>query len=287
MKKKLTTAVITILIAVASLIFYKVSDKQAEPAVSPDNTSFSAHFVDVGQGDSTLITCDGEAMLVDGGTGDAEDDLIQYLKNQGITTLKYVIATHPHEDHIGGLDAVLEEFEVKDIIMPDATSSSMAFERLLNNIEKEGLEITVPAVGDTYTLGSASFTVLSPDKEYDDLNDSSIVFKMTYKSKSLLFTGDVGAEPIDILLKDNFDLSADIYKVAHHGSAKNNPEDFIEAISPSYAVISCAFNNSYGHPHDEVIDRLTAVEADIYRTDTMGTVIIHINNESISIKTDK
>ncbi len=289
MQKKLTTAIVTILIALASLISYTfvTDDKEAVPAVDFDDSSFSAHFIDVGQGDSTLIVCDGEAMLVDGGTGEAEDDLISYLKNCGITSLKYVVATHPHEDHIGGLDVVFEEFAVNDIIMPSATATSAAFERLLTGIENEGIEITVPEVGDTYTLGGASFTILSPSEEYEDLNDSSIVFKMTYKDKSLLFTGDVGSTPINKMLDNNVDLSADIYKVAHHGSAKNNPEDFIEAIAPDYSVISCAIDNSYGHPHDETIERLTAIVTNIYRTDTMGSVVFSINDEGIGVKTEK
>ncbi len=292
MTKKQISAISAVLIAIAFAIILfsqKGTDEEnsQQPIVPINEIPFSAHFIDIGQGDSTLIVCDGEAMLVDGGMSENESDLVAYLKSCGITTLKYVVATHPHEDHIGGLDKVFENFTVNDIIMPSATTETAAFEKLLDCIEQEDIGITVPEVGDTYSLGSASFTVLSPYEEYEDLNDTSLVFKMLYKDKSLLFTGDTGPQPIDKMLSEKADLSADIYKVAHHGSEKNNPINFLKRIKPAYSVISCAKDNAYGHPHSEVKDRLKEINSKVYRTDTMGTVVFSINSDGISVKTEK
>lgn len=252
-----------------------------------DENSLVAHFIDVGQGDSTLIICAGEAMLVDGGPGSAGSTVPDYLKKFDIKTLKYVVATHPHEDHIGGLSNVFKDFEVENILMPDATANTAVFEKLLDAIENEGIGITVPQVGDKFKLGTAEITILSPSEEYSDLNDSSIVFMISFDGRNLLFTGDVGAQPANKLLEQKVDISADIYKVAHHGSAKNNSEKFIKAVNPAYSVISCAAGNSYGHPHKEVLERLTAVNSNIYRTDKNGTVVIYVSREKTDVKTEK
>lgn len=253
-----------------------------------ETPSFEVVFLDVGQGDSQLVLCDGQAMLIDTGVSDAANDVLDCLHDHGITTLDYLVLTHPHADHIGGANILLENTDVQHVLMPDAVNNTSTYEKTLDAIEAKSLPVTIPEVGHTFSLGSALCTVLSPQAHgyEDDLNDYSLVLMVEYAGRKILFTGDTGREPQREMM-DAFDLSCDVYKVAHHGSYENNHADWIEALSPTYAVISCD-GVSYEHPHEGTVDNLDASGVITYRTDQVGTVTLTVTSSGeMDIQTEK
>ncbi len=265
-------------------------DSQRIPAAEGDQKvigsigehDLAVHFIDVGQADSILITMKDAAMLIDAGNNEDSQLVVDYIKGRGITTLDYVIATHPHEDHIGGMDAVINAFEVKSIIMPRVESTTKTFEDVLEAISNKGLKVTPPVPGTKYPLGEAEFTILAPNSEaYEDTNDYSVVIKLQYGATSFLFTGDAGFESEEEMLEKGYDLRADLLKVAHHGSRYSTSMEFLEAVQPKIAVISVGEDNDYGHPAPETIQRLRQAGAKIYRTDESGTIIATSDGKAI------
>lgn len=232
------------------------------------------HFIDVGQGDCTLIMCGGEAMLIDAG-GNAKGTQVQlYLQKQGVKELKYVIGTHPDADHIGGLDVIITKFECDTVIMPDYSVDTATFRDVMDAVRYKGYKVTYPDTGDTYELGKAVFTILGPLKKYGDSNNNSVAIKLTYGNNSLLFTGDCEKEAETDIAARWQDIHADVYKVGHHGSSTSSSEEFLEKVRPAYAVISCGADNDYGHPHEATLERLESCGAQIIRTDESGTVVM-------------
>lgn len=244
----------------------------------------SVHFIDVGQGDCILVCCDGKNMLIDGGTLDKGKTVENYLKSCGVRNLSYVIGTHPHDDHIGGLVTVLNDMPVDTVIMNNAVTTTQTYEDLLKAVEDKGKKITRARVGSIYSLGSAKFTVLAPVKEYDDLNETSVTVRLTYKDKSFLFTGDASQESEQDMLAENSDLSADVLKVGHHGSLTATSQEFLNEVHPEYAVVSVGTGNSYGLPNTEVIQRLKNANVTILRTDTDGTIIFEYDGQNMKVK---
>lgn len=243
------------------------------------------HFIDVGQADSILIkTSDGHSMLIDAGNN-ADDELVySYLKNEGVKILDVVVGTHPHEDHIGGLDTVINNFNVNKVYMPKASNTTKTYEDVLLAIKNKGLKVTNPVVGSTFSLGDAKFTILAPNSSnYNELNNYSIVLKMEYGSTSFLFTGDAEDISEEEMINKGYDLSVDLLKVAHHGSESSTTESFLKAVSPKYAVIMVGKDNSYGHPHKKVLTRLKNHNIEVYRTDESGTIIATTDGNSVSI----
>jgi competence protein ComEC len=245
-------------------------------------------YFSVGQGDAALIQCDDEAMLVDAGTNASAQRLLQYLTDLNVTNLKYAVGTHPHEDHVGGLDAVINTIPVINVLMPDAVAETKTFDDVLSAVERHNLEITVPAVGEQYTLGESTFTILAPERNgYGDLNNHSIVFRLDYGDTSFLFTGDAELESETEMLGSGgsdgtgLPLKADVLKVGHHGSSTSTSQGFLDAVSPRYAVISCGKDNSYGHPTSTVLRRLQDAGVTVYRTDVDGTVILSSDGTNI------
>ncbi|NLC69286.1 MAG: MBL fold metallo-hydrolase [Clostridiaceae bacterium] len=242
------------------------------------------HFIDVGQADSILINTGSAAMLIDAGNNADAELVVNYIKEQGIKEFEYIIATHPHEDHIGGLDAVINTFDVKKIIMPKAQSSTRTFEDLLIAISNKGLKITSPAVGTRYSLGEAEFTILAPNSQsYGDTNDYSVVIKILFDKTTFLLTGDAGVVSEREMLSKGFDLKSDLLKVAHHGSRYSNSAEFLKAVSPTNAIISVGKDNPYGHPAPETIERLVKAGVQVYRTDESGTIVVTSDGETIKI----
>lgn len=245
------------------------------------------HFIDVGQADCILARSGSSAMLIDAGNNDDADTIIRYLENQGVSKLDYVIGTHPHEDHIGSLDTVIEHFDIGDIIMPDKAHTSQSFEDVLTAVEDKGLSITIPEPGDTYELGEAAFTVIAPVKEYgDELNDWSVGIKLTYRDNSFILCGDAEAEAEADIAAGQTDLKADVYKADHHGSETSSSDVFLDAVDPDYAVISCGTGNTYGHPHQSVLDKFQARGIQVFRTDEQGTIVAVSDGSNIVWSTE-
>lgn len=242
----------------------------------PDGSQLQVHFVDVGQGDCTLITCNGEAMLIDAGDNDKGTRVQKYLKDQGISNLKYVIGTHPDSDHIGGLDVVIYKFSCDNILMPDATSDTKTYLDVLAAIDSKGYKITTVSEGDTFTLGDASFEVLSPVKghPYDDDNNNSVVIRLDYYNNSFLFMGDAEYQPQQVIYYDDtLNAKADVIKVSHHGANRGYMKAFYDEVQPEYAIISCGKGNKYGHPHSDVLNDFKNRGVKVFRTDEQGTIV--------------
>lgn len=244
----------------------------------------SVHFIDVGQGDSTLIQTATHNILIDAGENTAEQDVINYLNNLNVTKLDYVVATHPHSDHIGGLDGVINNFTVTNILMPDATHTTKTFENLLTAIEDNNTNVIIAAANQTITLDDITYTVLSPLRaSYDNLNNYSIVIKMDYNDVSFMFGGDAEKLVENDILNNNYNVDIDVLKVSHHGSSTSSSPDFISAMSPTVAVISCGLNNDYGHPHQEVLQTLTDNNVKLYTTPELGNIIVTTDGNLINV----
>jgi competence protein ComEC len=222
-------------------------------------------------------------MLIDAGNPENGPGIVSYIKNLGTQKLNFVLATHPHADHIGGMADVINAFDVEKIIMPKATHTTRTFENLLLTIQNKGLKITAPVPGTEYKLGDASFTILAPNSSsYKDLNDYSVVIKLKYGSTSFLFTGDAEAVSENEILARGYDVKANVLKVGHHGSTSSTTERFLDAVSPRYAVICVGANNQYGHPAPETLSKLAERGIKIYRTDEAGTIVATSDGKSIS-----
>jgi len=239
----------------------------------------SIHFLDVGQGDATLLLCDGESMLIDGGPPSASQFIFSYLR-QHTDHLDYMIATHPHDDHVGGLAAALNAVPVDVILSPVETYKDSAFESVQRYADEQGAPIIIPYEGDEFDLGNALVTILHCWPDAWDENDMSICLRVDYGETSFLFTGDAEAMSEYMMLDSGMPLQADVLKVGHHGSRSSSTQEFVDAVRPRYSVISCGKDNSYGHPHQEVLDVLAG--STILRTDIQGTIVMHSDGESIT-----
>lgn len=247
------------------------------------DSSFYAHFIDVGQADSILVECDGEYMLIDAGDNSSGTKIQSYLNKQGCYKLKYFIMTHPDADHIGGADVIITKFDIETLLAPNYAKDTATFRDVVDAIKYKDYSITEPICGDTYTLGSSSFTILGPIRNnYEDVNNFSIVIKQTYGDTSFLFMGDAMEEEELDILASGFDLKADVLKVGHHGSKTSTTGRFISAVDPKCAVISCGEGNDYGHPHAEVLNSLRSKDVLLFRTDEMGTVVVKSNKEYLT-----
>lgn len=254
---------------------------------SQNEKEMVCHFIDVGQGDSEFLELpNGETMLIDASTKDMSDTIIDYIEQQGYSRIDYVIATHPHADHIGGMAEVIEHFDVGTVYMPKAETDTKTYENLLTTIQDKGLKIKTAKAGVTILdTNDLDIDILAPNKDkYTDLNNYSAVVKVTYKDNSFLYMGDAETDSEEEITAD---VSADVIKVGHHGSDTSSGKDFVESVSPDYAVIEVGEGNSYGHPKSEIMERWENVGAKVYRTDLNGNIVITSDGENISIKTEK
>ena len=244
--------------------------------------TMEVHYIDVGQGDSTLIKCGEHFMLIDAGD-DSKGTLIQnYLQKQNVEKLDYLILTHPDADHIGGAPVIITKFDINNVFVSNYEKDNKTYQKLIQALDNKRLKYTTPKVGSQYSLGTATITILAPNDEYDNPNDSSIAFIIQNGNNKFLFTGDAGESAEQDILDNNLDISADVYKVGHHGSKYSTSINFFETVNPTYAVISCGEGNSYGHPHAETLNTLMTNSVNVYRTDEDGTIIATSDGKNIT-----
>ena len=264
------------------------ADVVPSPAASQTGTEqpFEMHFIDVGQALSVLVECDGQFMLYDGGNVDDGSLVVSYLQKQGVEQLQYVFCSHAHEDHVGGLAAVMAKFNAGHVYSPVTEASTKCFNDFVKYTQQRGLQLEVPAVGTTWPLGSATVTMLGPVKQYDDTNNTSIVLRIDYGSTSFLLTGDMEKTAESDLVNSGANLKADVLQVGHHGSSTSTGYAFLNAVLPEMGIISCGVNNKYGHPHEETLSILRDAGVDVYRTDLQGTITIGSDGQNYTVGTE-
>ena len=245
------------------------------------------HFLDVGQGDCTIVLCDGEAMVIDGGPASASRFVYSYVrKTLKLQHIDYVISTHPHLDHVYGLSSVLNAAPVDLILTPVLEWDSKAFNSMLKYAEAQGTPLSVPQEGDTLKLGGATITILHcwPEAlEYGRTNDSSIVTRIDYGDTSFIITGDAEDWSEYMMIDAGYPLEANVLRVSHHGSNTGSTMEFLQAVQPEYAVISVGKDNGYGHPHTEVLERLNEIGAKVLRTDELGTIVFQSDGNTLTL----
>lgn len=256
-----------------------------EVKINPNNLVI--HFVDVGQGDCILIGQNNEYVLIDAGNNEDGQLLVEYFKELGVKKFKYVIGTHAHEDHIGGIDNIINNFELDKFYMPDVITTTKTFEDVLDALLKKQKAFDTPKIGDKLKLNDLEFEVLYLGTDKSDLNDTSIVLKLTYKNTTYLFMGDATSKVEKILINEGKDLSSDVLKVGHHGSQYSSTATFLKKVNPSYAVIQVGQDNEYDHPKQVTLDKLNKLNTLTYRTDEQGTIILTSDGENITFETIK
>ena len=252
--------------------------------------STKVYFVDVGQGDCEVIISNGQVAVIDAGDVDYGDAVVAFLHSKGVKEIDLLVMTHAHSDHMGGMRKVVESFPVKKMItseLPDAqVPTTKVYQNLLKAVLAKGGTLSYPKVGDTFVIGDGTLTVLSPSKNYDNLNDTSLILRYDVRNTSFLFTGDAEKPAERDLVESGFNVKVDVLKVGHHGSSTSSLDEFIKAAAPTYSIISVGHDNSYNHPNKAVLARLEKVST-VYRTDIGGTVTAETDGQTITITTEK
>lgn len=293
-KKQLTKALLVLIILVSGYFYTTYFDNEnitkdvttnVKQTINESSSNLKIYFVDVGQADCILINDNNEYSLIDAGNNEDGEKLVKYFKDFGITKFKYVFGTHAHEDHIGGMDNIIENFQIEHFYMPDAITTTRTFEEVLDALEEKSIAFETPKEDENLTFSDTDFKVLHVGKDKKDLNDTSIVLKLTYKNTSYLFMGDATSSvEKDILDKD---IKSDVLKVGHHGSQYSSTISFLKKVSPKYAIIEVGKNNSYNHPKEVTLKKLEDLGTKIYRTDEDGTIILTSDGENMSFETVK
>lgn len=306
MRKSPIVITIVVILAIIGVLLYMFGDKigidlfggrtTGATAPTPSDGEVMFHFIDVGQGDAILVTTKSGNMLIDSGdlSDESRQSLTDYLTAANVKSFEYVVFTHTDADHIGSADYIVENYEVKKVIMPDYTATSQVYNRLINAIEKKKEDTKLILIGEdeevceqsgyTFYLGSILNTVIAPTEDFNDPNEMSIVLKSTYGETSVMLTGDAEKESEEAILKTwkGSELKCDVLKVGHHGSTTSTTQEFLDAVSPKIAVISCGEGNKYGHPHDETLEKLEKAGVTVYRTDTQGTIVLKSDGKTIT-----
>lgn len=262
-----------------------MADDSADVEIQEITLSFDSmevHFIDVGQGDATLIKCGDSAMLIDTGDDSKGTAIQNYLQKQGIEKLDYLILTHPDSDHIGGAPVIITKFEIDTVFVSNYEKDNKTYRKLIQALDDKRLKSSTPEVGSTYSLGTANFTIIAPNGTYSDSNNASIALILQNGENKFLFTGDAEKEAEDDILKNGINLTADVYKAGHHGSKTSSGSSFLDAVSPAYAVISCAEGNEKGHPHSRTLNNLRECGIKVFRTDEQGSIVAASDGKEIT-----
>ena len=282
-KGGLAAVVVFILVAILRIVFPELDvDGVSSHSITSESSGLEVHFIDVGQGDATLIKADGHAMLIDAGENDKGTAVQLYLQKQGVEQLDYLILTHTDSDHIGGADVIVSKFDIGQIFLSDFKKDNKTYRELMDSMKYKNMTFSTPEAGAEYELGSAEFTVIAPNDTYEDANNSSMALILDYGDNSFLFSGDCEEEAEQDILANGLDLDVDVYQVGHHGSRSSSTEEFLDAMSPEYAVISCAEGNSYGHPHAKTLNNLRARSIKVFRTDEQGSIIAYSDGTNLT-----
>ena len=281
--KRVTASLLAILATVGAAFGAKtlIEDESDSPAKDVTG-SLEIHYMDVGQGDATLIKCDDMTLLIDAGENSQGTKVRSYLEKQGVERIDYVIGTHPDSDHIGGLDVVIYNFDCGTILMPDEKKDTKTYDDVIQTIKNKNYKITFPEVGKTYKFGEGEFTIIAPNKDYDDVNSDSIGIILKYGETEFLFTGDAEEEAELDIVANGIDIHADVYKAGHHGSRTSSCDELLEAVKPKAVVVSCGEDNSYGHPHAAILNYCRMNNIPLYRTDMQGTIVVKSDGKNIT-----
>lgn len=254
-----------------------------------NNGLLQVNIIDVGQGDAILIkTPNNKNILIDTGSKKEKDKLYTFLEANSIKNIDILVGTHPHEDHIGNMASVINDFNIGQVYMPKVTHTTKTFKDVMTAIKEKGLKVKAPEIGKKFDIDGIGVEFLAPNSQkYNDLNNYSIVTKLSYGENSFLFTGDAEKESEKEMISKGYDLNADVLKLGHHGSSTSSSKEFVTKVNPKYAVVSCAKNNDYGHPHKETINLLTKMDIKILKTYDSGTVKFTSDGKNINVNTSK
>lgn len=275
-QRKIYTFLLSLLLAFSLLLPGSIVPVEAAGG------DMAVHFIDVGQGLAILVQSGGENLLYDGGNRSHADEVVQYLKNQEVETIDYMISSHYDEDHLGGLVKCLDNFEVDHVLGSDYVHTSDLFNTFMNTATANAITVEYPAVGDTYEFGTGSFTVMAPSGISKNSNDNSVVIRLVNGDNSFMFMGDAEETSEQDMISTGMNLDCDVLCLGHHGSASSTSWDLLEASTPSWAVVSCGKGNSYGHPTAETMGKLSDMDIPVFRTDDQGTVIAVSDGSTIS-----
>lgn len=281
-KKKMTTFEYIIVFIIVAFTIYN-SFKEEKSVFEPVSDELEVYFLDVGQADSILIRSQGQNVLIDAGNNADGTKIVEYLQELGIDDFAYVIGTHAHEDHIGGMDDIIDNFKIGTFYMPDVVTTTKTFEDVLDSLERKNLYFDTPKIGEKFTVGEGTYEILYVGNDENDLNATSIVIRLDHGENSFLFTGDATQEVENSIIGRRIDV--DVLKVAHHGSSTSSTTTFLKTVKPKYAVIEVGSGNTYGHPSSNILSRLENLGAKIYRTDRDGTIIFGSDGENLDIRT--
>lgn len=280
-----TTAILAVIVIV-SVIVYIVFDMSDDVRLGTGvlgDAEVAIHIIDVGQGDAAFIENGDKDILIDAGPGDSSPALLSYLDRLGVTEIEYAFFSHPHEDHIGGADDVINRYKVENVVMPDYYENTACYRKLMEAVDFEGSDLVYTCSGDKFVIGDITVEILSPGDGYnpDDANGVSLVMKVSYGDIDAMFTGDAEVGNEEFILRNSPDkLDCEILKVGHHGSSTSTSEEFFNAVSPEVAVISVGEDNSYGHPHVETLALLNSYLDEIHRTDREGDIVIGMTKDN-------
>lgn len=282
--KKCLTIFVALLIVVFSLTGCTNSKTTDNSKYADNQNTIKVSYIDVGQGDSALIQVNGKNLLIDAGPNESTDKLMSYLSKQNIKKLDFVVTTHPHEDHIGGMSSVIKKYDIGEFYAPKKLTNTKTFENMVNTLKSKNIKINTAVAGVNLDLGkNVKCEMVAPNgTNYENLNNYSAVIKITYGNSKFLFMGDAEKLSEKEILNKNYDISCDVLKLGHHGSSSSSSKAFLDKASPKMAIVSCGKNNDYGHPHRETVDEMKKRNIQVYRTDIDGSIVLISDGKKIS-----